>query len=208
MDKAAIMPVEEGKTLQYWKDARNGNKREYIYDYSKARTCNHPRLRELVQGANWYRCEECNYALFIMTAYEQPLHSVVLEGVLNAMHFSKEFGIGALQEVLRTPIGQYDGREQKPVLPEGQDLTDTLLMLEEINVTTPDGGERQLRAMQSGDWTHRGFLSSGEPRCLVGRKRHHYGNKAKCMWCKDPKPLAEGVNGSHRESLPSGRGDS
>lgn len=210
MDPSSVMPVESEKTLQYWVDARNGNKRNYIFDYSESSKCNHPKLLEMVQGANWYRCEDCNYAFFIMTAYQQPLHSVVLEGLQNALHFSKEFGMAALQEVARRPTGQYDHSEHKPLLPEGMDFVETLKVLEAINVNSPDQGERQLRSVQNGTWSGRGYLSDGRARCLQDRKRHYFGDRAKCAFCNEPRKLPslkEGVdddsNGSQVPNLPA-----
>jgi hypothetical protein len=141
-----------------------------------------------------------------MTAYQQPLHNVVLEGLMNAMHFSKEFGVQALQEVARRPIGQYDASQHKPVLPEGMDFIDVLNDLEEVDVNTADGGKRQLRGLQTAKWLGRGYLASGHARCLVGRKRHHYGkwNKEVCMFCKEPK---EWPNGDSAKSLTNGGRD-
>jgi hypothetical protein len=197
MDPSIVQSVPEEKSLQYWVDARNGKKRNYIFDYADSSKCTHSRLKELVQGANWYRCEQCNYAFFIMTAYQQPLHSVVLAGLQNALHFSKEFGMDALQEVARRPTGQYDGSEHKPVLPEGMDFVDTLRMLEGIDINAPDGGESQLRSVQRGAWNGRGFLPDGRARCLQGRKRHRFGESNRCVACSElrkPPSLKEGVN--------------
>jgi hypothetical protein len=199
---ASIVQNSEENTLEHWIDAQNGKKRNYIYDYGKSRSCTHPTLRELVQGSNWYRCEECNYALFIMTAFQQPLHNVVLQGVMNALHFSKEFGVGALQEVLRRPIGQYDGSEQKPALPEGMSLSDTLMALEEIDVTASDGGERQLRSLISARWGKHGFLQDGRSRCIGEYQRHYFNGEGRCRRCNEVRY----INGHNPESLTDNRG--
>ena len=213
MEVNSIVPVpEEEKTLRYW--APLGKKREYIYDYGKAKSCHHSRLREMVQGSNWYRCEDCNYALFIMTAYEQPLHNVVLAGLQNALHFSKEFGIAALQEVARRRTGQYDGRAQKAVIPEGMDFFETLEALEEVDVTAPDGGEQQLRSMQSAIWNGRGYLKDGRAKCLSAsekygpRQRHKFGSDGLCIWCQEinHQRSLEGESDNSRKELVGDRG--
>jgi hypothetical protein len=131
--------------LDYFVEARNGRKRSYIYDYKKSRTCPHPNLIALNIGGNWYRCTKCNYAFDIVTAYQQPLHNLVIGGLLNAMHFAKEYGGHALGEVLRRPNGQADGSPHKPVLPEGMSFVDAIAALETVDVNSPDGGQEQLK---------------------------------------------------------------
>jgi hypothetical protein len=199
MDQNAVVLLDEEKTLTYWVE-ENGNKRSYIYDYAKARACSHPHLIEMVQGMNWYRCEQCNFCHFIMTAYTQPLHNVVLAGLQTALYFSKEHGVAALQQVARQETGQYDGREHKPVIPEGLTFGETLGVLEAIDVTTPDHGEQQLRSVQNAVWNGRGYLRDGRARCLNSRKRHHYGINKHCSWCGEGQVRRlEEVNGNHGE---------
>jgi hypothetical protein len=139
-------------TRDFYIEARNGHKRDYVYDVHRANRCPHPRMVALSIGGNWYRCEDCNYAFDIVAAYAQPLHNLVIGGLLNALHFAKEHGTNALQEVLRTPIGQYDGTPQKPVLPEGMDFEDTVAALEAVNVNAEDGGHAQLSALVDTLW--------------------------------------------------------
>lgn len=200
MDESAIVQEQDENTLEHWVQAP-AHKRNYIFDYGKSRKCNHPRLKEMVQGANWYRCEECNYALFIMTAYQQPLHNLVLEGLQNTLHFSKEFGMAALQEVSRRGTGQYDGREHKPVVPEGMTFEDALAVLDSIDVNTEDEGEQQLRTMQNAVWNGRGYLTDGRSRCQAPRRNHLFKGQDRCTVCQEPKRITEGVRDDSRKSL-------
>ena len=147
-----IEEQDSTKNLDIFIEARDGKKRNYIYDFGKALKCDHPSLKALSIGGTWYRCEKCNYALCIVSAYAQPLHSVVIGGILNALHFAKEFGGASLQEVLRRPIGQYDGTLQKPALPEGMDFSDAVAALEGIDVNAEDGGAAQLQTMLDEVW--------------------------------------------------------
>jgi|TARA_R110000751_G_scaffold74739_1_gene150920 hypothetical protein len=201
MDETSIVQNAPENTLEFWEKARNGNKRDFIFDYGVSMKCSHAHLLEMVQGANWYRCEDCNYCFFIMTAYQQPLHSVVLEGLQNALHFSKEFGMAALQEVVRRPTGQYDGKEHKPLLPEGLDLIGALEALEEVNVNTEDHGEQQLRTVQNAVWNGRGFLTDGRSRCQAPRRNHMFKGQDRCTICSEPKGITEGVRDDSRKSL-------
>jgi hypothetical protein len=141
-----------GQSLDFYIKARNGRKRNYIFDYSKAKNCSHPQLVEMAIGGTWYRCTQCNYALCITSAYMQPVHNVAIGSLFNLMHFSKEFGMNSLNEVVRRPIGQLDGTLHKPVIPEGMSLNDALAALEEINVNDTDGGKEALRTLLAEVW--------------------------------------------------------
>ena len=148
---ARIVPEQ---TLEYFIEQRNGNKRNYIFDYGKSRRCDHPNLRVIARGGIVYRCLDCNYAFHIPGAYQQPLHNEVIQSAFNMLVFSKEFGSDALGEVLRRPIGQADGTEQKPVLPEGMSFTDVMRLLDDIDVNTLDGGMTTLYKMLDEVWVN------------------------------------------------------
>lgn len=151
--EGALEPRKDPRlSLDFFVQARNGKKRNYVFDFHKSRTCAHSRLTALSIGGNWYRCEECNYAFDIVAAYQQPLHNLILGGVLNALSFSKEFGAFALQEVLRTPIGQYDKSNHKPALPEGMSFTDAVMALEGVDIHAEDGGKAQLQQVLERFW--------------------------------------------------------
>ena len=148
---ARIVPEQ---TLEYFIEQRNGNKRNYIFDYGKSRRCDHPNLRVIARGGIVYRCLDCNYAFHIPGAYQQPLHNEVIQSAFNMLVFSKEFGSDALGEVLRRPIGQSDGSEQKPVLPEGMSFTDVMQLLDDIDVNALDGGMATLYKMLDEVWVN------------------------------------------------------
>jgi len=148
---ARIVPEQ---TLEYFIERRDGNKRNYIFDYGKSRRCDHPNLRVIARGGIVYRCLDCNYAFHIPGAYQQPLHNEVIQSAFNMLVFSKEFGSDALGEVLRRPIGQSDGSEQKPVLPEGMSFTDVMRLLDDIDVNTLDGGMATLYKMLDEVWVN------------------------------------------------------
>lgn len=151
--KDKLTPHKRENTLDFHVQARSGKKRNYIYDYRKARRCTHPSLKALAIGGSWYRCEECNYAYCIVSGFMQPLHQVVRGSLLMALGFAKEHGMHALQEVARRPGGQYDGTAHKPVLPEGMSFSDAAWLLDEvIDVNVPDGGRAQLTALQDEVW--------------------------------------------------------
>jgi hypothetical protein len=152
VEQQAEASSKNGKTLDYYVERRNGNKKNYVFDYGESKTCPHKTMKQIMGGWNWYRCEDCNYAFFIMTAWQAPLHNVALEGAFAMMHFAKEFGMDSLGEVLRRPIGQADGTAQKPALPEGFDFMETLQLLEQIDVNAEDGGRAQLEALQDSTW--------------------------------------------------------
>lgn len=149
-----LVPKEEAdpKTLRYFIERRNGKKRNYIFDYSESRKCPHPELTATAVGGTWYRCKQCNYVFDIVAAYQQPIHHLVTGAMLTALHFAKEFGADALGEVLRRPMGQYDGSPHKPVLPEGMTFLDVLGVLEGIDVNSEDGGKAQLKALLADVW--------------------------------------------------------
>ncbi len=140
-------------TKDFFTKARGANKRNYIYDYGEAKTCPHNELTALATGGTWYRCKQCNYALDIVAANMQPLHSLVQGSLLNALHFAKEFGASSLFEVARTPIGQYDGAPHKPVLPEGVSMIEALALLDQVDVTAEDGGKAELKQLLEEVWS-------------------------------------------------------
>jgi hypothetical protein len=139
-------------SLDYYIQRRSGKKRNYVFDYGKSKTCDHPRLRVLARGGIVYRCLECNYAFHIVGGYQQPLHNEVIQAAFSIFVFAKEFGKDALGEVLRRPIGQHDGSPHKPVLPEGMSFQDVLGMLEEVDVTAEDGGIEHLYKLLDEVW--------------------------------------------------------
>ncbi len=151
-EKALDHIPPEAMTYRYYVEARNGNKRDYVYDFSVARKCPHPNLVATAIGGNTYRCTECNYFYTIVTAYAEPMHLATVKAAYQLLHFGKEFGVHALQEVLRQPHGQTDGTPQKGVIPDGMTLSDALLALESVNVNTPDRGVAELSALVASVW--------------------------------------------------------
>lgn len=149
---AETRPVDPKKTLDYVLKARDGKKRDYIFSWSKARKCPHRQLNKLVMGGTWYLCPDCNWAMCITGAYIQPIHSMVIGGALMNLAFAKHFGSDALAEVLRRPIGQEEAKHQMPVLPEGMNLMEAARLLDEVDLTAPDGGVAQLKALQEAFW--------------------------------------------------------
>lgn len=148
-------------TLDFHVKARGKNKRPYIFRYKKARVCDHPTMNIVARGGNIYRCPDCNYTFQWPGAIVYPLHFNVIMAAFTIFNAAKEFGQNAVEEMLRTPIGQTDGTEHKPVLPEGLSFYDVLQELEGIDVTTPDGGKGQLAALMTGVWEQQPALSSG-----------------------------------------------
>jgi hypothetical protein len=144
----AYEPSEEEKSLDFYVKARGGQKRDYIYSVGKALSCPHSRLMEIVVGSGDYRCIECNYVFTIVTAKIKPLHHTVIQGVQAAIHFAKEHGSDALQEVLRRPLGQYEGKAQRSVLPEGMSFEEAVLAQDVIDVNASDGGAAQLKELR------------------------------------------------------------
>jgi hypothetical protein len=147
-----LQKVDPSNTLAYYVKARNGKKRNYIYDYAKSRLCDHPRLSILARGGIIYRCEECNYTFHITGAYQQPWHNEVIQAGFTWLGFAKQHGMNALVEVLRRPSGQSDGSPHKPVLPEGKSFIDCLQILEDVDVNVPDGGALQLAELVDRVW--------------------------------------------------------
>jgi len=148
----ALAETSPGLALEYFIEARNGKKRNYIQDYGKSKKCPHNNLTAFSVGGVWYRCHDCNYAFDIVVAYQQPLHNLVIGGFLNALSFAKEFGGHALGEVLRRPIGQSDGTGHKPVLPEGMSFSEAVNLLESIDVNSDDGGVAALKGLLEEVW--------------------------------------------------------
>lgn len=109
------------------------DKRNYIFSFGKADRCDHPTLRIVARGTSQYRCLECNYSFWLPTATMWPLHWIPIMAAMQIMSFVKEFGIEALEQVYRTPIGQVDGSPHKPVLPEGKSFADVLRELDSID---------------------------------------------------------------------------
>lgn len=139
-------------TYAYTVKARNGKKRDYIYDFSKARKCPHRHLVATAVGGNTYRCPDCNYFYTIVTAYAEPMHLAVVKAAYQLLHFGKEFGAPALEEVLRQPHGQHEDGPQMGVLPDGMTLVDAVLALEQVNVHSPDRGDAEMRALVEAIW--------------------------------------------------------
>ena len=146
------LPFLPENTRGYYIERRNTKKRNYIFDYGKSRTCDHPRLQVIARGGIVYRCLDCNYAFHIVGGYQQPLHNEVIQAAFNLLVFSKEFGSDALGEVLRRPIGQHDGSPHKPVLPEGMSFMDVLKLLEGVDVNTEDRGASQVYKLLDEVW--------------------------------------------------------
>jgi hypothetical protein len=139
-------------TREFYTKARNGKKRDYIYNVAKARKCPHPSLKVLAIGDNCYRCEECNWTYDIVTSNMQPLHNRILGSMMYMLHFVKEFGVGPFEEILRTPIGQYDGGPHKPAIPDGVGMMQSLLMMDSVNVKTDDKGDAELKMILDKFW--------------------------------------------------------
>ena len=139
-------------SLDYYVKARNGKKRNYIFDYGKASKCDHPTMKIVARGGNMYRCIDCNYVHQWPGAITWPMHFSVIQGAFQIMNFAKEFGMASLGEVLRRPIGQSDSSPHKAVLPEGKSFLDVLEELDEVDTTSEDGGEAQLKELIGSLW--------------------------------------------------------
>jgi hypothetical protein len=165
----AVTKDEPSNTLAYHVERRSENKRNYIYDYGKSFTCDHSSLTVVARGGIVYRCKDCNYSFHITGAYQQPLHHEVIQGAFTMLGFAKEFGTDSLQEVLRRPIGQSDGKPHKPVLPDGMSFMDALAEMEGIDVTSLDGGKAQLAALVEAKWSvpEQNAISNNEPLSLT-----------------------------------------
>ena len=140
------------KTLDYYVEKRGDNKRDYVFSLAKSKTCPHNELKAMVTGGTKYYCTSCNWASDIPWGYGQPLHNVVVGSLLQVMHFAKEFGSDALQEVLRTPKGQHELDYHLPALPEGMTFWDALEVLEQVDVNLPDRGAGTLRKLFEENW--------------------------------------------------------
>jgi hypothetical protein len=152
--KEIMTQLVPDQALEYFIQRRKGKKRNYIFDYGKSRRCDHPNLRVVARGGIVYRCLDCNYAFHIPGAYQQPMHNEVIMAAFTMLVFSKEFGSDSLGEVLRRPIGQHEGSEQKPVLPEGMSFMDVLALLDGIDVNEEDGGAEQLYKLLEEVWVN------------------------------------------------------
>lgn len=139
-------------TLDFYVEARNGKKRNYIYDYGKSIKCDHPQLKVLAKGDIEYVCTTCEYVFVFPGAYQRPRHHSVVSSMFKIMNFVKEFGNDSFQEVLRRPLGQGDGSPQKPVLPEGMSFMDVVAQLEGVDTTSEDGGAEELQALVTSMW--------------------------------------------------------
>jgi hypothetical protein len=142
----------EGQSLQYALEARGPNKRNYVFDYGKSRNCPHDNLRSVIHGTPLYRCQDCNYVFSIVAAYQQPLHHIFTQSLMIAQSVAKEFGYNAAMEMAHRDVGQMDGTAQKPALPDGMTLEDTMLLFDSIDVTTEDGGNEQLTELYKQMW--------------------------------------------------------
>jgi len=161
IEERAVEKFKPEHTLDYAVAARGERKRNYIFRYGKAITCDHPTMTLIARGGNIYRCPDCNYTFQWPGAIVQPLHHNVIMGAFTLLNFAKEFGMASMQEVLRRPIGQGDGTPHKAVLPEGMSFMDVLEELEQIDTTSPDGGAAQLRQMLDDVWVGKPALAAG-----------------------------------------------
>jgi len=76
-------------------------------------------------------------------------------GAMFIGSFVKEFGMAALEQVYRTPIGQVDGTPHKPVLKEGQSFRDFLEGLDDVDVMRAiEEAGGSLLAMSAGDYSN------------------------------------------------------
>lgn len=139
-------------THDFYAEAQNGKKRDYIFSVHQMRKCSHRRMVLTMMGGSNYRCLDCNWTFDVVTANAQPMHHLTVKAMYQLLHFAKEFGVAALQEVLRQPHGQDDGSPHKGVIPDGMTITDALRALDSIDVTQPDGGAEQLQAIVDTVW--------------------------------------------------------
>ncbi len=152
MEGEELSTVEPEKTLDFYVQARDGKKRDYIFNMTKVKTCSHPELEEIVTGGQFYRCKRCNMGQVIVTAYAMPLHHMAKLGVQQALWFAKQFGGSSLQEVLRRPSGQHELDYHLAALPEGMDIDDAIAAFDQIDVNTDDEGKQQLLEMYEELW--------------------------------------------------------
>ena len=125
----------QGSGIDFKANPTRKAKRDYVFSFAEARKCDHPRLQHVVRGTNFYRCLECNYGFWIPGGSEMwPLHWTPIMGAFFIGSFVKEFGMEALEQVYRMPIGQVDGTPHKPVLKEWQSFRDFLETLADVDV--------------------------------------------------------------------------
>ena len=189
-DETQIQEFEPEHTLDYYVEARGEKKRNYIFRYKDAETCDHPEMKIIARGGNLYRCTTCNYAHQWPGAITWPLHFTVIQGAQSILQFAKEFGASAMQEVLRRPIGTTDGTPHKPVLPEGKSFVDVLELFERVDTTVEDGGKAQLESI------HDMFFVGTKERALEDKRQ------AK-MKVKQLEAGNEHGNSNGRKELPS-----
>jgi hypothetical protein len=136
-------------SLDYFIGKRGTNKRDYIFRYKKARSCDHPRLDIIARGGNQYHCPDCNYTFQIGGVFVQPEHFNVIMSMFTIMRFVRLYGTDSLQEVWRRPIGQTDGTPHKPVLPEGMSVDDVFAALDEVD---SDASPEEMAALRDFLW--------------------------------------------------------
>jgi len=124
----------ESHPLDFKAKKRRTSKKPYIFSFGFAKSCTHPTLKEVVQGSNKYRCERCNYDFWLPSATMWPAHWGWIMSAFELMKGVKDFGLESVNEVLHQKIGQYDHKEQKPVLPEGKSLMDVLHDMDDVDV--------------------------------------------------------------------------
>ena len=143
---------EEALTYDFWIKARGERKRDFIFSYAEQHKCDHPNLVITALGGNTYRCTKCNLFVTIVTAFAEPMHLATVKAAYQLLHFAKEFGVSALQEVLRQPHGQSDGSPHKGVVPDGMTFINALEALDTVNVNAEDGGAAELKALVETVW--------------------------------------------------------
>ena len=158
----AVTREGDENTLDYYVQRRNKKKRNYVFRYKKARSCDHPTLELIARGGTTYYCPDCNYSFDILGANIWPLHFQPIMGAFKILWFAKRFGGDALGEVLRRPIGQSDGSPHKPVLPEGMSFMDVVQQLDEVDVNTEDGGASELKQLLQRLWEQPSTPALGE----------------------------------------------
>jgi len=153
----------QGSGIDFRANPTRKAKRDYVFSFAEARKCDHPRLQHVVRGTNFYRCLECNYGFWIPGGSEMwPLHWTPIMGAMFIGSFVKEFGMAALEQVYRTPIGQVDGTPHKPVLKEGQSFKDFLETLDDVDVIKAiEEAGGSLLALSAGDYSN-GHIAAEE----------------------------------------------
>lgn len=153
------------RTLEHWRGPRRagGKKRNYVHDFSSAYRCPHNVLRAIATGTNAYTCEDCKYVFWINSSVMWPVHFMPIFAAQTIQHFVKEYGVNALMETVRTPIGQYDKTAHKAVIPDGAQFIDTLMALEGVDATAPDHGKGELRALYEKFWVQAALQAGAKP---------------------------------------------